>query len=193
VIRNGDTHIQVGVVSWGSGCARAGYAGVYSRVSSGAAWIKKNACAMTQTNPKPSFCGEGGPTPAPVPAPVPAPTPPSDGGNGSCSANELRVLMVIRTDKNSKRDNAWYLYDFNTPANQFIWKRVIGKVPRSKLIKVSTCVKRARCYGFDFYDTNGDGLSTALGLELFVSGKKVLDISRNEKGSLWYYDIGNGC
>eukprot|EP00984_Skeletonema_dohrnii_P026909 scaffold16320_cov131-Skeletonema_dohrnii-CCMP3373.AAC.3 len=39
--------IQVGITSWGGGCAHKKYPGVYARVSYYADWIKETACAFT--------------------------------------------------------------------------------------------------------------------------------------------------
>ena len=61
-----DEYLLAGVVSWGSGCGRANFPGMYARVSSFATWIAEQA-----------GLGERPIPPAPNPSPEPVPPDPS--------------------------------------------------------------------------------------------------------------------
>jgi len=73
-VQQGGVDIIVGIVSWGRGCAQKRIAGVYARVSSFQAWIKKTSNVATGNAP-PSAPSPPMPPPAPSPPmPPPAPT-----------------------------------------------------------------------------------------------------------------------
>ena len=79
---NGADDIQVGLVSWGVGCASKHFPGVYARISEAYDWIQDEVCSKSQ-DPPANLCGGGGGGSSPKPPSPSPPSPPSPSGGGN--------------------------------------------------------------------------------------------------------------
>jgi hypothetical protein len=157
---------QVGVVSWGFGCASRNFAGVNSRISGAEDWIKEVVCgdSAAKSERKPDFCFT--PTAAPVASPAATPT----AGAVPTPAPQLTEVEVIVRHDIYPAETGWTLKDSSGKVLRF---QNTGSITSREQIVSSTVSVPDGAYTFEIFDTYGDGISQQNNYQIKINGQET--------------------
>lgn len=156
---NAEEDIQVGIVSWGNGCASPFYPGVYAKVSDLYEWIIEN-----QNTPAPTVSQ----TPTITPTPCP------DDKNSTLS-------VQIRTHSNPETIS-WSLGNGN---GTIIDSVEAGEYEEADTIYThDTCVGTGGCYSFNMTDTDFSWNFATSYLRVYLHGEIKISLSGGLPGYL---------
>ena len=139
---NGESDVQMGIVSWGVTCGDSNFAGVYCRISEHYEWIRDNICELSDKPPKYMNC------------PL-KPYPP-----GSIDSAPVEITITINFDK-YRGETSWLLEtipDFrNVAFRPFGTYSTISSVDEDNSISETLRVQSGRFYLLTLMDEYADG------------------------------------